>query len=149
MKTIDEIDARMSAAGEAGLDGLDFMAEFDYATIAREYNGIGPEWIGEELRSKATSFLALFEPAAVVHDLRNYCGDGTRYGFNFANIEFHENCRRLADWKYPFWSWRRYRARAVAKLLYKFVCGPGGWVAWLQASEKRLAVCLDENNIDN
>ncbi len=139
MKTIDEIDALMSAAVEAGLDGLDFMAEFDYDQLADGYNGIGPEFLGPELRAKATAHLALFEPAALIHDMRNDVGDGTRYAFNYANIEFRENCEKLAKAAYPWWSWRRYRALAVSRLLYDFVSGQPGWVAWCEASRKNAA----------
>ena len=130
MKTIEEIDKLMSAAVEAGLEGLDFMAEFDYATLEREYNGIGPEWAGEAVRGRLTERLALFEPAALIHDMRNFRSDGTRRAFNFANYEFLENCKKLADRAYPWYSWRRYRARAAALLAFDFVSGPGGWKAW-------------------
>ena len=123
----------------AGLDGLDFLCEFGNAELAREYNGIGPEWAGAAIRAKATEILSLFEPAALIHDLRNYRRDGSRAGFNYANIEFHENCLRLADAKYPWWSWRRYRARIVAHALYDFVRDPGGWKAWRECYERNLS----------
>ena len=135
---VDEkkINELVKAAVLAELDGVEFLQEFDYATIVREYNGIGPEWAGAALRGIATKHLALFEPAAVLHDLRNFKSDGTRYSFNYANYEFLENCRRLADAAYSWWDWRRYRARAVAKVLYDFVSGPGGWKAWIDCHEK-------------
>ena len=135
---VDEkkINELVKAAVLAELDGVEFLQDFDYATIVREYNGIGPEWAGAALRGIATKHLALFEPAAVLHDLRNFKSDGTRYSFNYANYEFLENCRRLADAAYSWWDWRRYRARAVAKVLYDFVSGPGGWKAWIDCHEK-------------
>ena len=131
-----KIDELVKAAVFAELDGVEFLQDFDYATIVREYNGIGPEWAGAALRGIATKHLALFEPAAVLHDLRNFKSDGSRHSFNYANYEFLENCRRLADAAYSWWDWRRYRARAVAKVLYDFVSGPGGWKAWMDCHEK-------------
>ena len=133
-----KIDELVKAAVLAELDGVEFLQDFDYATLCREYNGIGPEWAGAAIRAKATEILSLFEPAALIHDMRNYRSDGTRHGFNYANIEFHENCLRLADAKYPWWSWRRYRARIVAHALYDFVRDPGGWKAWQDCYEKGL-----------
>ena len=130
----------VKAAVLAELDGVEFLQSLDYATLCREYNGIGPAWAGAELRGLATRYLALFEPAALIHDLRNFRSDGTRAGFNYANIEFHENCLRLADAKYPWWSWRRYRARIVAHALYDFVRDPGGWKAWQDCHERNLAL---------
>ena len=121
-----------------GLDGVDFLTSLGFATLCREYNGIGPEWAGAAIRAKATEILSLFEPAALIHDLRNYKSDGSRFNFNFANFEFLANCRKLANAAHPWWSWRRYRARAVAYALYDFVSGPGGWKAWMDCYEKGL-----------
>ena len=123
----------------ADLDGVEFIQGFDYATLCREYNGIGPEWAGAPIRAKVTRYLTLFEPAALIHDLRNFESDGTRRGFNYANIEFHENCLKLADDAYPWYSWRRYRARLVAHALYDFVRDPGGWKAWQDCYERNLS----------
>ena len=133
----EKIDALVKAAVLAGLDGCDFLATFDYEELAREYNGIGPEWLPRTWREKASDCLALFAPAALIHDMRYAASDGTSYGFNYANMEFRENCLKLANERYPWWSWRRYRARAVAMLLFDFVASPGGWKAWQDAYEKR------------
>ena len=133
-----KIDELVKAAVEAELDGVEFLQEFDYATLCREYNGIGPEWAGERVRAKVTKYLALFEPAALIHDLRNYKSDGSRFNFNYANFEFLANCRKLANRAYPWYSWRRYRARAVAYALYDFVDGEGGWKAWMDCYERNL-----------
>ena len=118
------------------LCGRPFMRNFPFAEVEREYNGIGPEFFDPELRAKVTRFLAVFEPAAVVHDMRNYMSDGTRDAFHYANWEFLENCRKCADDAYPWWSWKRYRARAVAKILYDFVNGSNGWRAWMDCYER-------------
>ena len=137
---VDEakIDSLVKAAVLAELDGVEFIQDFDYATLCREYNGIGPEWAGAAVRGKLTQRLPLFEPAALVHDMRNYMSDGSRKGFNYANMEFHENCLKLADHAYPWWNWRRYRARLVAHALYDFVRGDGGWKAWIDCYNKNL-----------
>ena len=133
-----EIDELLKIAVEAKLEGLDFLASFTYEQLSDGYNGIGPEFLPSVLREKVTKYLAVFEPAALVHDMRNHVGDGTRYGFNFANLEFLANCRKLADRAYPWYNWRRYRARVVAKLMYDFVAGQPGWIAWCEASRKHL-----------
>lgn len=133
-----KIDALVKAAVLAGLDGVEFIQSFDYATLCREYNGIGPEWAGAKVRDKVTKYLAVFEPAALIHDMRNYKSDGSGKGFYYANMEFLENCLKLADHAYPWWNWRRYRARLVAHALYDFVRGDGGWKAWIDCYEKSL-----------
>ena len=112
---VDEakIDSLVKAAVLAELDGVEFIQDFDYATLCREYNGIGPEWAGETVRGKLTERLALFEPAALIHDMRNYRSDGTRFGFNYANFEFWGNCVKLVKDAYPWWTWKHWRARAA------------------------------------
>lgn len=138
MKTREEIDDLMGKAVEAGLDGLDFMARFTYEDLANGYNGIGPEFLPETIRAKVSSHLALFAPAALIHDMRYSVGDGTRQSFNFANYEFRDNALKLADAAFPWYSWRRYRARAVALVLFDFVSSQSGWVAFSEASRKNL-----------
>ena len=101
----------LQRALEAGLEGAEWMSEHGLAWCCEAYNGIGPEFMGERLRGKVTERLALFEPAALIHDGRNHVSDGTLPGFGRANAEFLYNCRKLADLMYPWYSWRRYRAR--------------------------------------
>lgn len=126
----------MNEAERLNLDGTELF-DLGEDVLAREYNGIGPEFFPAKLRDKVTEHLALFEPAALIHDLRNYLSDGMRRRFHRANDEFLRNCRRCADAKYPWWRWGRYRARAVAKLLFKFVDGQPGWKAWMDCYRRR------------
>ena len=137
-KSKEDIEELLKIAVAADLEGLDFLYSFDRATLCREYNGIGPEWAGAPIRAKVTQYLTIFEPAALGHDMRNYMSDGSRKGFNYANMEFHENCLKLADHAYPWRNWRRYRARLVAHALYDFVRGDGGWKAWRDCYERNL-----------
>ena len=122
-----------------GLDGADWANRRGLDWLSDAYNGIGPEFLPPALRAKVTEWLHVFEPAALIHDARNHVSDGTRAGFEAANDEFLFNCRKCADFRYPWWSWRRYRARFVAAALYDFVSGAPGWIAWQQARERNLS----------
>lgn len=135
-KTKEMIDALVRAAVVAELDGCDFLASFDYEELAREYNGIGPEWLPEKWRAKASDYLELFAPAALIHDMRFAQSDGTNHGFVCANMEFRDNCLKLADAAHPWYSWKRYRARAVALILFDCVASPGGWMSWADCNAK-------------
>lgn len=134
----EKIDSLVQRAVVADLDGLDFLSSYDYKEISAAYNGIGPEWMPADLREKVSGYLDLFAPAALIHDMRYQVSDGSRFGFNFANMEFWGNCVKLAEDAYPWWSWRRYGARLAAAALYDFVRSQGGWVAWSEASRKNL-----------
>ena len=136
METEDKIEELVWRCVAARLDGAEALVDMTTDEIRRAYNGIGPEWAGEKPRDWLTRHLALFEPAAVIHDVRNEFSDGTRKGFMYANYEFFVNCLTLADAAHPWWSWRRYRAYAAARLVFKFVSGPGGWKAWMECYEK-------------
>lgn len=133
---MDHFDEVADKAVVYGLDGTEVLGQLGADVARREYNGIGPEFFPAALREKVTAWLAMFEPAALIHDLRNYMSDGRRWAFNYANYEFLENCRKCAAAKYRWWSWRRWRARAVARVLYDFVSGPAGWKAWMDCYEK-------------
>ena len=136
MQELKKIHELTDAARVARLDGFDFIEKLGVNVLCREYNGIGPEFLPPVLRDKVTAFLAIFEPAALIHDLRNYKSDGTRYAFNYANMEFFINCRKCAARKYPWWNWKRYRAYFIARHLYNFVSGSPGWKAWMDCYEK-------------
>ena len=133
---VDEakIDSLVKAAVFAELDGVEFIQDFDYAALCSGYNGIGPEWMPAALREKVSAYLELFAPAALIHDMRYQVSDGSRVNFNYANLEFFGNCVKLANDAYPWYSWRRYRARLAAQVAYDFVRSQCGWVAWCSAS---------------
>ncbi len=138
MKTREEIDKLLATAVEAGLDGLDFVGQFDYATIAREYNGIGPEWAGETARQFVTRRLSIFEPPALIHDMRNFKSDGSRKAFHAANDEFLHNCLKTINARYHEDEKKYAKARAAVFAMYAFVSGPGGWKAWKDCYERNL-----------
>ncbi len=121
---------------EYGLGGVEIFAQFPAGRIAKEYNGIGPEWLPSEERDKITSYLSIFEPAALIHDLRFAKSDGKRFAFNFANMEFHANCIKCAKATYGLLNWRRYRACFVADLLYQAVKCDWCWKRWLECAPK-------------
>lgn len=139
MRDESKIDELVKTAVEADLKGLDFLAQFSYAQLAEGYNGIGPEFLPPAVRERVSEILEIFEPAALIHDMRYFVGDGCRRCFYYANWEFQENCRKLANRAYPWYSWKRYRARAVADMLANAVSSEAGWIAWQEASEKHAA----------
>lgn len=136
----------LNTAKAAKLDGYDFLMGLGIETLQDGYNGIGPEFLDPKVREKVSELLSIFEPAALAHDLRNEFSDGTRKGFEYANSEFLKNCLKLADYHYCFINPRRYRARAVARILYKFVSADNfGWRAWLEAKARHEAKIASGN----
>lgn len=129
----------IATARAAGLEGAALL-DRDVDEIAAEYNGIGPEFLPDEIRDEVTRFLALFEPAALIHDLRYSAGNGTREDFENANMEFHANCLTLARAKYAWWRpLRRCAAESAALALFKAVSSYFGWVAYRRACARPVA----------
>lgn len=137
--TVEKIDELWRRAVVNQLAGLEVMALFRPDELRDAYNGIGPDSFPDELRERVTAHLAIFEPAAFIHDLRFALSNGRRYEFNLANIEFRENCKRCAACAYSWFAhpFKRLRAQAVARLLYECVASPAGWQAWRDAAEKK------------
>ena len=134
-----EVAGLLQEAICAGLAGAEWAAGKGLRWLAEAYNGIGPEFFGEDLREKTSRWFAIFKPAALIHDAETTESNGTRMSFEAVNARFHYNCLLLADRAYPWWNWKRYFARLVADLLYDCVSGPVGWKAWRDAGERRLA----------
>ena len=133
------VEYLMAEALAAGLEGAEWAFALGVEKWSQGYNGIGPEYLPAAIREKITQYLALFAPAAFIHDLRTDESDGTREKFLAANDEFRRNCLKLARRGYPWYSLRRYRAQAAAMVLYDFVSSDTfGWKAWQDAARKNL-----------
>ena len=133
-----KVEELIEKAKSLGLSGVGFLSGHTVDEVSSWYNGIGPQFLPCELRDKVTDWLGLFEPAAMIHDMRFEMSDGSREMFDFANGEFYANCRKCADAAYGWLNWRRYRAYAVAELMNEFVCGLPGWKAWTDAHEANM-----------
>ena len=141
----EKIETLIKSAVLNDLEGVEFLLGLDIKTIQESYNGIGPAFFAEELREAVTKHFDTFEPAAVIHDLRNEFSDGTEKSFHEANREFLANCLKLVDAKYPWWRPRRYVARQVAYEFFRFVDGAPGWRAWLEAQRNHAAKMASGN----
>ena len=134
--TAAEIEELIATARAANLEGVELL-NGDPESSALKYNGIGPEEWPEEWRRAITRCFDIFQPAALIHDLRFTYASGTRRDFNFANVEFHNNCLKLARHSIPWWRvLRRFLADGSALAFYEAVSSPFGWNAYVKATSK-------------
>ena len=134
--TAAEIEELIATARDAKLEGVELL-NGDPEAIALVYNGIGPEEWPEEWRRAITRCFDLFQPAALIHDLRFTYASGARRDFNFANVEFHNNCLKLARFSIPWWRvLKRFLADGSALAFYEAVSSPFGWNAYVKATSK-------------
>lgn len=132
MKTVEEISKLLTIARAAGLD-VSACDKLTPEEIAKLYNGIGPESFPEFLREEIDEVLHIFEAGAMEHDVDFSQGDGSVAKFAAANDKLKSNCLKLANYFYPWYSRKRYRARAVARLM-AIACEKYGWSAYLSAN---------------
>lgn len=59
------------------------------------YNGIGPDWLNDKAREIITKDLAIYEPAAMIHDWMYGDPNKSKLGFDLANAYFYSNCIQL------------------------------------------------------
>jgi hypothetical protein len=57
--------------------GLEMRHHLPVEEVARIYNGVGPEWMGKELRAKADRLSKTLLPAVMIHDVDYEYGTGT------------------------------------------------------------------------
>ena len=127
------VAALRQKAYKLGLYGASVLS-VPLADLAKHYNGCGPESLPAAAREKLTTYLAIFEPAFLIHDCRFAMGDGSTAAFHAANTELEYNLRRIAKATYPWYNWRRYRALAAADLITG-ACDRFGWVAYIAAAK--------------
>jgi hypothetical protein len=105
------------------------MAHANLMDIAAVYNGIGPAWAPEWLREALTSWLACFQPAALVHDFAysqitpSPAAEDLRA---WADEQFYSNCRRCAAAAASWYTPRRWRLEVGAFLAWRAVRRLGG-----------------------
>ncbi|MBQ9501778.1 MAG: hypothetical protein IJU70_06455 [Lentisphaeria bacterium] len=115
----------IAAARQHNLAGLAVLWNFSMEELQRIYNGLGPDRFPQWLRDLVTEASGLFEPAALIHDVRFHVG-GTRGDFSAANVEFHENCKTLVKAAYAWYDPRRYKWLFRAWRYYRY-CQDFGW----------------------
>ena len=134
---LNQINELVDKALIADLDGSDVLASVPAEELQKIYNGCGPERLPAWARRLLSKFLAVFAPAFVQHDFDFSNGDGNPTLFNEANNRLERNCLILANYTYPWYSWRRYVARETAFIVADF-CRMFGWPDYVAASKGSL-----------
>ena len=133
MATIQRIRQLITIAREYSLYGLEAVYRFDEDELKEIYNGIGPDRFPDWLRLIITGANGLFEPAALIHDVRYHRG-GTKADFTAANNEFQENCYLLVKAAYSWYDPRRYKWLFRA-WRYAGYCEEFGWEGYHKKEE--------------
>lgn len=122
---IAKIASLRSKCEEYALAGRGVLDRFTPEELAEIYNGIGPDRFPDWLRLIVTEANGLFEPAALIHDVRYHLG-GDYESFTLANDEFRANCDTLVKAAYAWYDPRRYKWLFRA-WRYAGYCQEFGW----------------------
>ena len=104
---IKHIQMLMKKVSSNELEGREILDKYSVCQIAEIYNGIGPDRFPDWLRELITDTAGIFEPAALIHDVRYQIG-GTKKDFTSANEEFQRNCYKLVKNEYGWYNPIRY-----------------------------------------
>jgi hypothetical protein len=110
-----------------------WFKELDVATIQKNYNGAGPDWMNHNCRHIITWMLSIFEPAYLIHDLEFTKSDQSIHGFNHANDRMWTNIRKIINYEFSLVNPLNWLPRCKWYLKGKasyLACKRHGWSAW-------------------
>ena len=130
-KKLNEIAELQQKAVELELEEAAIIAQFTPEELLVVWNGIGPEWLPNEIRSRLTKYLAIFAPACFIHDFHYWALGSSRAEFDWANDVLERNARRCIDGATRWYQIIRRAAGYYAAHLLAQACRRYGWSAFL------------------
>ncbi len=135
MTSVEHVTRMHLLVIDCGLSAPDGYWHDDIETLAKIYNGCGPDWLPSTFRDILTDIFEFFEPAFLIHDCEFEHSDRSRDGFDTANRRLLDNCRKLVAAKLSWWTSPVSKARYYWRswLVYR-ACQRFGWSAWCDAT---------------
>ena len=126
-----ELKLKYEQAVNLGLSGAELLKD---PRAQRACNGIGAEWMWDNLRELIGIFNPTLTLAADIHDMRYELG-GDAAAREFADDEFLANAIACADAKYCWFNPLRYRVRKQARKFH-LILRVFGKKAWEEAQKR-------------
>ena len=145
--TPEEIQQLRELCDKYSLEGRGVLEKYTNEELSENiYNGAGPDsWI-PAAREVLTKLMSLFEPVVLIHDVQFSESDALHETFERTVEMWKQNCKKIFDAEYPFWTWRQlrpaYRAArarwlAVMSAANAAVSGSAAFKAWCAAHSAR------------
>lgn len=145
--TPEKIQQLRELCDKYGLEGRGVLEKYTNGELSEKiYNGAGPDSWLPGARDLLTKLMSLFEPVVLIHDVQFSESDARRETFDRTAAMWKENCGKIFDAEYPFWTWRQLRpayrvARAkwlaVMSAANAAVSGSAAFKAWCAAHSAR------------
>lgn len=109
--TPEKIQQLRELCDKYGLEGRAVLERYTNEELSEQiYNGAGPDsWISGA-REVLTKLMSLFEPVVLIHDVQFSESDARRETFDRTVEMWKQNCKKIFDTEYPFWTWRQLSA---------------------------------------
>lgn len=108
----------------------------NYNQAAYICNGIGAYWMPEKLRKAINALCEDLQPVAGCHDIGFSIGEETREAFTAINKAFRVNGFKMAKYKHPWYSWKRYRTMRQALAFSRLCQTDIGWKTYVNGIRK-------------
>lgn len=138
MYTMEDLQHKYEVAVNLGLSGAELLGD---PRAQKACNGIGAEWMWDNLRELIGLFNPTLALAADIHDMRYELG-GDEATREAADNEFLKNAIICADAEYRWFNPLRYRVRKQARKFY-LILRVFGKYAWINAEERRKHTNVD------
>ena len=109
--TPEKIQQLRELCDKYGLEGRAVLERYTNEELSENiYNGAGPDsWISGA-REVLTKLMSLFEPVVLIDDVQFSESDALHETFERTVEMWKENCGKIFDTEYPFWTWRQLSA---------------------------------------
>ena len=102
------------------LERSDWFDDKTDLQLQQNFNGVGPDWMPDDLREVLSEYLEFFMPAVLIHDADFTWMEKTHPEFNLANKRLYRNCKKIISYKIPWWRiGSRLRRYAQARAMYR------------------------------
>lgn len=136
MASVEEVRELLRHAVNYRLDGVAFAMTFPLVVLAKDYNGVGPEWFPSWARKILDNICRVMLPMVLIHDVRFSHSDGSVEQFVAANDELRANGYKIAESEYAWYNPMRYLVKHRVRVLYR-LCRDFGWTAYVAAYLKQ------------
>jgi len=134
MSKINEVKKLLKLAERYGLEGREILGKYTPTTLAKIYNGIGPDSFPEWLRDAITELHPSLAVVAFIHDVEWYESDCSKEKFTESNTRFKTNGYKVAKAEYGWYNPLRYIVMNQAQR-FGNLCQLFGWDAWASSCQ--------------
>ncbi len=123
--SVNEIESLIEEAETYDLRGRSILHQFSIDKIRQEFNGIGPDRMGNRYRKLLTHLGHRYLSATMIHDM-DYVKGGTKKDFHDSNFRLKKNLQKILSHLFSKWNPWYWVERLAIHIIYD-ICEDVGW----------------------